>query len=91
MDAEMAESGTFDLADFAAELASAASNHAVGTTMWFENERIRVWEIWLEPGQRWQRAALCPRVPADGQRLYGAEGQPWFDVGRRRHRLRSNG
>ena len=24
----------------------------MGTTVWFENERIRVWEILLQPGER---------------------------------------
>ena len=43
--------GTFDPADFAGEL-RAEQNRGVGTRLLLENERIRVWEIRLEPGQR---------------------------------------
>lgn len=44
--------GTFDVREFAEELAEAPSNLEVGTRVWFENQRIRVWEIVLEPGER---------------------------------------
>jgi hypothetical protein len=44
------ESGTFDVSAFADELASPSVN--VGTTLLFENDRVKVWEIRLEPGQR---------------------------------------
>lgn len=44
--------GTFDVGEFTSELAEAATNFEVGTGVWFENERIRVWEILLEPGER---------------------------------------
>ena len=43
--------GTFDPADFAAEL-QGEQNRAVGTKLLLENERVRVWEIRLEPGER---------------------------------------
>lgn len=43
---------TFKPADFAAELAHAHENYAVGTGLLFENERIRVWEIVLAPSER---------------------------------------
>ena len=46
------EHGSFDLADFTEELFEAASNLDVGTSVWFTNDRIRVWEILLEPGER---------------------------------------
>jgi beta-alanine degradation protein BauB len=46
------EEGAFDLAAYAEELESAPSNFEVGTTVWFENDRIRVWEILLQPGER---------------------------------------
>lgn len=49
---EVIEEGTFDPAEFAEELDVARDNLAVGTTVWFENDRIRVWEILLEPGER---------------------------------------
>jgi len=46
------ERGTFDTDDFAEELGRARSNHDIGTALWFEDERIRVFESRLEPGQR---------------------------------------
>ena len=46
------EASTFDPVDFADELASASSNHRVGTKVLFENDRIRVWDLTLEPGER---------------------------------------
>jgi beta-alanine degradation protein BauB len=46
------QTGTFDPAEYAEELAAAPRNHEVGTTVWFENDRIRVWEILLQPGER---------------------------------------
>ena len=49
---EVVEEGVFDPGDFADELAAALTNLEVGTTVWFENERIRVWEILLRPGER---------------------------------------
>jgi hypothetical protein len=49
---DIVEEGVYDPADFADELSAASSNFEVGTTLWFENERIRVWEILLRPGER---------------------------------------
>jgi hypothetical protein len=49
---EIVEEGVFDPADFTEELSAAQSNFDVGTTLWFENARIRVWEILLRPGER---------------------------------------
>jgi quercetin dioxygenase-like cupin family protein len=49
---EIIEEGRFDPDEFAEELAKAPANLDVGTTLWFENDRIRVWEVRLEPGQR---------------------------------------
>ncbi|MDH4117158.1 MAG: hypothetical protein OEX04_03075 [Acidimicrobiia bacterium] len=49
---ELVEEGTFDPAEYADELAAAPSNYDVGTAVLFENHKIRVWEIILEPGQR---------------------------------------
>jgi mannose-6-phosphate isomerase-like protein (cupin superfamily) len=46
------EEGTFDTDDYTDELAAAPTNFDVGTEVWFENDRIRVWEIKLEPGER---------------------------------------
>lgn len=44
--------GTFDRTDFADELAAATSNREIGTSLWFENEHVRVFELRLEPGER---------------------------------------
>ena len=46
------EQGTFEIADFAAELEAAQGNREIGTSLWFENDHVRVFEVRLEPGQR---------------------------------------
>ena len=46
------EEGAFDPATFAAELDSVADNQRIGTRVLFENDRVRVWEIDLAPGER---------------------------------------
>ena len=46
------ERGTFDTGEFTDELERARSNHDIGTALWFEDDRIRVFESRLEPGQR---------------------------------------
>ena len=50
--AEATEEGTFDPAEFRDELVVAASNLEVGTRLWFQNDRIKVWEVNLAPGER---------------------------------------
>lgn len=50
--AEVVDEGTFDPVEFGSELAAAASNLDVGTRLWFQNDRIKVWEILLAPGER---------------------------------------
>ncbi|MGZ4133454.1 MAG: hydantoinase/oxoprolinase family protein, partial [Actinomycetota bacterium] len=50
--ASIVEEGRFDPAAFATELDAAPGNREVGTSLWFENERVRVWEVRLEPGER---------------------------------------
>ena len=49
---ELVDQGTFDPGEFSGELEAAPANFDVGTAVWFENHRIRVWEILLEPGER---------------------------------------
>ena len=49
---DIVEEGNFDPDDYADELEGAPRNLEVGTTIWFENDRIRVWEILLQPGER---------------------------------------
>jgi hypothetical protein len=49
---ELVEEGRFDPTDFAEELAAAPTNLDVGTTLLFENDRVRVWELRLDPGER---------------------------------------
>jgi hypothetical protein len=44
--------GRFDPDEYADELARAPENHQVGTSLWFENDHVRVFEIRLEPGER---------------------------------------
>lgn len=49
---DIVESGVFDRSDYGEELEAAPVNKQLGTTVWFENDRIRVWEVLLEPGER---------------------------------------
>lgn len=42
----------YDPNDFTDELNRAANNEAVGTQLWFENDRVQIWDLSLEPGQR---------------------------------------
>jgi beta-alanine degradation protein BauB len=49
---EVTDEGTFDPAEYRDELATAAGNLEVGTRLWFQNDRIKVWEIDLAPGER---------------------------------------
>ncbi|MFP3913614.1 MAG: cupin domain-containing protein [Actinomycetota bacterium] len=49
---EITEEGTYDPAQFQEELRAAPANQDVGTSLWFENEKVRVWEVRLEPGER---------------------------------------
>lgn len=46
------ETGRFDLAEFAAELRRAPANHELGTALLLVNDRVRVFEVRLEPGER---------------------------------------
>lgn len=50
--ADIVEEGTFEPKDYQEELSAAPHNLDVGTGLWFENDRIRVWEVRLEPGER---------------------------------------
>jgi hypothetical protein len=45
------ETGEYDVGDFAHEL-EGEHNHDIGTKVLLENDRVRVWEIRLEPGDR---------------------------------------
>lgn len=47
---DILEEHGFDLGSFADELTGATTE--VGTSLLFENERVRVWEVRLEPGAR---------------------------------------
>jgi beta-alanine degradation protein BauB len=42
----------FDPAEFADELERAPENYVVGTRLLYEDERIRVWDLTLAPGER---------------------------------------
>lgn len=52
MSVRTVEEGTYDVEEYADELAKASRNLDVGTTLWYEDGRIRVWELRLEPGER---------------------------------------
>jgi beta-alanine degradation protein BauB len=49
---DIVEEGVFDPGEFSQELEAAPDNLELGTSVWFENDRIRVWEVLLEPGER---------------------------------------
>jgi beta-alanine degradation protein BauB len=46
------EHGTFPTEQYREELATAVHNHDIGTSLWLENDHIRVFETRLEPGER---------------------------------------
>jgi hypothetical protein len=46
------EERTFDPADYADEIAAARENVTVGTTVWLENDNVRIWDLHLAPGER---------------------------------------
>jgi len=46
------EQGRYDTAQYGDELAGAAANLAVGTTLLYENDQVKVWEVRLAPGER---------------------------------------
>lgn len=46
------ESGTYDVQDYKLELGAGPTNRVVGTEMLLENERVRVWDLDLGPGDR---------------------------------------
>ena len=52
MAATIVHEDTFDRSEYAAELGAASGNLDVGTRLWLENDRIRVWEVRLQPGER---------------------------------------
>jgi hypothetical protein len=45
------ESGTFDVTEYDGEL-NGAPNYNVGTRLLLQNDRVKVWEIVLKPGER---------------------------------------
>jgi hypothetical protein len=42
----------FDRNEFAEELSGVLENRDVGTKVWFENDRVQIWDLSLEPGER---------------------------------------
>jgi hypothetical protein len=46
------ESGVFDVTKYAEELSAAPNNLDVGTSLFFENTEVKVWEVRLDPGDR---------------------------------------
>ena len=51
-DAPGEEHGTFELEAFADELGGALEDREIGTTLWFQNPDVRVFELRLDPGER---------------------------------------
>ncbi len=49
---DIIEEGAYDRDGYVEELAAAPHNHDLGTTLWYENDHIRVWEVLLQPGER---------------------------------------
>ena len=49
--ARIIEERVLDLAGLTQELQAAGEQVEVGTTRWFENERVRVWEVRLDPNE----------------------------------------
>jgi len=49
---ENVETGVYDREEYSEELTVAPDNHDLGTSLWFENQRLRVWEVLLQPGER---------------------------------------
>ncbi len=49
---EVLDESPYEMERFSAELSAAAENLAVGTTLVFENEHVRVWDLTLHPGER---------------------------------------
>ena len=66
----MSAEGRFDPSTVAGELERAPSNAAVGNRLLFENERVRVWDITLTPGERLpfhcHRTSYFYRCESDG-------------------------
>lgn len=52
MVADIVEQGEFDRDEYRIELEAAPENLAVGTALLFENDRVKIWEVRLEPGER---------------------------------------
>jgi len=90
------EAGTFDVADYAGELEAGPSNREVGTKLLFENDRVRVWDLDLGPGDRVpfhchatpyffvcvDAGRAISRFPdGNAMTLDYAEGDTWFDEG----------
>jgi uncharacterized cupin superfamily protein len=42
----------FEVEAFSTELDGAASNRNIGTTLWLSNDRVNIWLVKLEPGER---------------------------------------
>lgn len=50
--APILEEGTFDVLEFRSELEHAEDNTQVGMQMLFEHQGVRMWRVYLEPGER---------------------------------------
>jgi hypothetical protein len=57
----MSTTATFAVEEYRDELEAAPTNYQIATTLLFENERLRVWEMLLGPGER--ISFHCHRTP----------------------------
>ncbi len=79
----MSSATQFALEEFADELAAAPTNFEIATKLVFENERVRVWEMHLEPGER--VPFHCHRTPYFFICHEGGRGIQRFPDGRLLH------
>jgi hypothetical protein len=89
------EASTFDPVEYASELDAAAHNREVGTKLLLENERVRIWDLDLQPGDRVpfhchatpyffvcvDEGRAISRFPdGNAMTLDYREGDTWFDT-----------
>lgn len=77
------EQTDFDTAEFTGELEAVEANRDVGTKLLFENDRVRIWEIDLAPGERVPfhfHSTTYFWVCVDGSRAIGREADGTMHV-----------
>jgi quercetin dioxygenase-like cupin family protein len=77
------DEGSFDVSEFTGELDVVETNQQVGTKLLFENDRVRIWEIDLAPGERVPfhfHSTTYFWVCVDGARAIGREADGTMHV-----------